>query len=304
MAIKLKTTSNNISLQTENDKLNFSAPTVGGSVFSVNGKVGDVVLNAADVGALPDTTVIPSVEGLATETYVDDKIAAIPKTDLTDYAKKSDLNGLATEQYVNEAIEGIDEVDLTPYAKKDDLKNYATKSYVTQQIAEIPEPDLSPYAKTADLNNYAKKTDIKGMATETYVDQKIEAIPEPDLTPYAKKTDLNSYAKKDDLNSYATQSYVNQQIAAIPEPDLTGYATEDYVDAAIGNIDLPGGGGFIAQPEAPEDKTLLWVDTDDESEDPSLAISSFTNDVGYQTEAQVIALINAKMPTSGDEVSY
>ena len=32
----------------------------GGGVDSVNGKTGDVVLNAADVGALPNTTVIPS----------------------------------------------------------------------------------------------------------------------------------------------------------------------------------------------------------------------------------------------------
>lgn len=32
----------------------------GGAVDSVNGKTGDVVLNAVDVGALPDTTVIPT----------------------------------------------------------------------------------------------------------------------------------------------------------------------------------------------------------------------------------------------------
>lgn len=32
----------------------------GGAVNSVNGKTGDVVLNAEDVGALPDTTVIPT----------------------------------------------------------------------------------------------------------------------------------------------------------------------------------------------------------------------------------------------------
>lgn len=43
-------------------------------VKSVNGKTGAVVLSASDVGALPSNTKIPSIAGLATETYVDDKI--------------------------------------------------------------------------------------------------------------------------------------------------------------------------------------------------------------------------------------
>ena len=34
------------------------------------------------------------------------------------------------------------------------------------------------------------------------------------------------------------QNYVGTQIDAIPDVDLDGYATEDYVDNAIGNIDL------------------------------------------------------------------
>ena len=37
-----------------------------GTVSSVNGKVGEVVLNAADVKALPDTTIIPTLPGNAT----------------------------------------------------------------------------------------------------------------------------------------------------------------------------------------------------------------------------------------------
>jgi len=34
------------------------------------------VLSAADVGALPASTVIPSTSGLATETYVNNAVAA------------------------------------------------------------------------------------------------------------------------------------------------------------------------------------------------------------------------------------
>lgn len=49
-------------------------PEVNYPVNSVNGKTGEVVLTAADVKALPDTTIIPSIEGLATKEYVDNTV--------------------------------------------------------------------------------------------------------------------------------------------------------------------------------------------------------------------------------------
>ena len=69
----------------------------GGAVKSVNGKTGEVVLSAEDVGALPNTTVIPSIEGLASEEYVDSAVnnLDIPEVDLTNYA---------TKDYVSDAI--------------------------------------------------------------------------------------------------------------------------------------------------------------------------------------------------------
>jgi len=47
-------------------------------VTSVNNKTGAIQLTASDVGALPDTTVIPSIEGLATTNYVDTKVSKKP----------------------------------------------------------------------------------------------------------------------------------------------------------------------------------------------------------------------------------
>ena len=46
---------------------------------TVNGKAlsSNITLSASDVGALPDTTTIPSIDGLATETYVDNKVASL-----------------------------------------------------------------------------------------------------------------------------------------------------------------------------------------------------------------------------------
>ena len=46
-------------------------------VQSVNGQTGEVNLTASDVGALPDTTVIPSIDGLASESYVNTKVAGL-----------------------------------------------------------------------------------------------------------------------------------------------------------------------------------------------------------------------------------
>jgi len=46
-------------------------------VDSVNGKTGDITLTAGDVGALPSDTIIPSIDGLATETYVNEAVAAM-----------------------------------------------------------------------------------------------------------------------------------------------------------------------------------------------------------------------------------
>lgn len=68
-------------------------------VTSVNGKTGTVQLCASDVGALPDTTPIPSIAGLATESYVDSAISSISTPDVsgqinahnTDAASHSDI---------------------------------------------------------------------------------------------------------------------------------------------------------------------------------------------------------------------
>ena len=49
-----------------------STRTVNGKALSAN-----ITLSASDVGALPNTTVIPSIDGLATETYVNNKVAGI-----------------------------------------------------------------------------------------------------------------------------------------------------------------------------------------------------------------------------------
>lgn len=63
-------------------------------VQSVNGKTGAVALTASDVGAMPANTQIPSIAGLATETYVNNAVSG--KVD------KVNGKGLSTNDYSTE----------------------------------------------------------------------------------------------------------------------------------------------------------------------------------------------------------
>lgn len=191
---------------------------ITGNVISVNGKQGVVELDAADVGALPADTIIPSTTGLATEKYVDDKVAAVPQPDLSGYATKNDISGLATTNYVDEKVSNV----------KVDLTGYATESFVSEEIAKA---QLA--GGDVDLSGYYTKSE-----TDTAISNAVAAVPQPDLTDYAKKSEIP------DVSGFATTGYVDEKVAAVPTVDLTGYATEDYVDEAIANI--PTSGGSVA----------------------------------------------------------
>lgn len=65
-----------------------------GNVKAVNGKVGYVVLTAEDVGALPVETEIPSIEGLASEAFVNE---AISKIDLSPYQTEEEVLAIVEE---------------------------------------------------------------------------------------------------------------------------------------------------------------------------------------------------------------
>jgi hypothetical protein len=95
-----------------------------------------------------------SLEGYATETYVQDEIAKVDVSDqLVDYALKSELpsiEGLATETYVQEAVAAVDVSEqLTEYAKAEDVY---TKSEVDEALSGVE----------VDLSDYYTKTEVDG----------------------------------------------------------------------------------------------------------------------------------------------
>lgn len=105
------------------------------------------------------------------------------------------------------------------------------------------------------------KTPVKGVDYFTsddkqeIIDEVIENIGEVnvDLTDYYTKqeTDAAIQAAKPDLTEYALKSDI---------PSLDGYATEEYVNEAIANIDIPeGGGGASAAVDVSFDDTTAGI---------------------------------------------
>lgn len=131
----------------------------GGAVNSVNGMDGDVVLTAEDVGALPDTTVIPTVNdatltikrnGTTVATFTanseDNKTADIlvPTTvaslsDASDYAKKSEVDTI--ESAINKSVMtdlAVDSTTSTTVVQLDATKTNIKTSATTTSNIPLP----------------------------------------------------------------------------------------------------------------------------------------------------------------------
>lgn len=117
-----------------------STRTVNGKALSAN-----ITLSASDVGALPNTTVIPSIDGLATETYVNNKVAGI----------------------VDSAPATLDTLNELAAALGDD-PNFAT-TVATQIGNKVDKVD----GKGLSTNDYttAEKNKLSGIATGAEVNQ-------------------------------------------------------------------------------------------------------------------------------------
>ena len=176
---------------------------------------------------------IPSVDGLASEAYVNEQVAAIeipsvptkvsdldndanyitlsdvPATDLTDYAKSADVSAtyVTKDEFETYVLSGgqADAVDLSVYAKSSDVN-----AALAELEGKIPAAqDLSGYATKEELNALNIPS-VEGLASETYVNEQVAAIQIP--TVPTKVSDFENDANYITLND-------------VPATDLTGYAT-------------------------------------------------------------------------------
>lgn len=207
---------------------------------------------------VPFLTEHQSLEGLATEEYVDGKIAEIDVTDqLKDYAKTAEveqkinevkqsipsLEGYATQEWVEEQEYIKEHQDISGLATKEEVES--AKSELEQKIEEIDVTDqLKDYAKTAEveskLNEKADKSEIADMATKTWVNGEGFLKEHQDLTEYAKTSEVESkiaQAKSDieeELEDYAKTSETTKVLdtdgSVITEIRISEDGTDDDVE--------------------------------------------------------------------------
>ena len=198
------------------------------------------VYTANEVGALPDTTKIPDITGLATKTELTEGLAT--KADL------SSLNGLATKKELESKANSTDVYTKTEIDNENYLTaipdTYASKDYVSGEIAKIPTVDLSAYSTT-------EQNDTKYQPKGDYLTEvPSEYITETELTAkdYATKIELSSKAEVSAIPSKVSQltndsGYVTDISGKVDKTELAKYAlkaelptvdvTKAYVDEAL-----------------------------------------------------------------------
>lgn len=142
---------------------------ISGIETTLNGKADKSELFSKDYNDLINTPVIPSIEGLATETWVQQQITAIPGVDLSGYALKTEIPDVSTF-VTKEEGKGLSTNDFTnsDKSKLDSLVNY-DDSQVNQRLQRI-EWDISAINCNIPLEMYQYET------PETYFDTFDEAV--------------------------------------------------------------------------------------------------------------------------------
>lgn len=305
----------------------------GGNVSSVNGKIGEVVLNAEDVGALPDNTVIPEIPqnvsafdndvGYLTEHQ---SLESYPtKTEVAaDLKKKQDVLEKYTESvngYSGNVILSAADVKALP----DDT-----------DIPEIPENisafrnDIGYLTKHQSLEDYAKKEDVnkaldgKQDVLEQFVESvngysgevtlsasDVKALPDSTVIPTVP-TKISAFTNDAD---YATRSYVSEILGGKCTAytfgtitDLDAFLEDAENVAKLNTGDLL----YIRDVGVPDywwdgetqNKQILEttkVDLTDyaKTADIPTKTSQLTNDSGFATEASV----DTKLGTKQDKLT-
>ena len=168
-------------------------------------------------------TNIPTLDGYATEEWVNSKGFLTTHQDLTDYAKKTDIpnmDGYATK---------------TELSTKQDKGDYALKSDIKPipSVLSAFQNDVGYLTTHQDLTSYAKKTDIpslEGDATEQWVTSKGYLTSHQDIS--GKQDVLVSGTNIKTVNGATLLGSGNIQIE-IGEQALASYAKTADVDAKL-----------------------------------------------------------------------
>lgn len=199
-----------------------------------------------------------------------------------------DLTGYAKEEYVDTAISNIKfpEPDLTNYATKDYVtdqidyytEDFATTGYVEDKIAEIGEPDLTGYATERWVSNQGY---LKTVPAQYVTEDELSA------KGYAKQNELSVYAKKTDIPTVPTKvsQLENDKGYLTQHQSLAGYATTKYVDNAIANIEVSGGGDVDLSNYYKKSQTYSRTEIDNKVNATNQQLAAFNQEMYIVTDA-------------------
>jgi hypothetical protein len=229
-------------------KANIGNTVYGTEVHSVNGKAGHVVLDAEDVGALPSDTVIPSLDGYATEEWVGEQgyttLADIP-TDVS--AFNNDVGYLTEHQDVSGKADKA--TTLAGYG----IENAYTKTEVDALVDGQTAPVSSVNGKTGavvitaqELGALTEHQDISGKADRSEIPTKTSELTN-DSGFLTQHQDLSSYALKSELPTVPTDvsAFTNDAGYLTQHQSLADYAlkseiptvTNDFTNAYKNKVD-------------------------------------------------------------------
>ena len=254
-----------------------------------NNKADRSELFSGSYNDLTNKPTIPSVEGLASETYVDEKVDNKSNYIITEmntrftnvhnyltnnFAAKSSLNGLASETYVNNAVSSL--VDSAPETLNTlnelskalgDNPNFAAT--VSEEIGKkANSSDLATVATSGSYNDLTNKPlipSIQGLASESYVNQQISKIQHPTYDDTAIKNQLANKADKSELFSGSYEDLTNKPTI----PSIDGLATENFVKNEIAKAQLETEGDILINLEGFATKDELNAKAD-KAEVPSI----------------------------------
>lgn len=184
---------------------------ISGLVSSVNGKTGAVVLDANDVGALPNDTLIP---------------AAVTEQTVSNWGFTKN-----TGTY-SKPMSGIPDSDIAS------AETWNAKGTYSKPTSGIPKSDLASAVQTslgkADTalqsvpNTYrtAAAQDLIDEAQDARINQKADASALAKVATTGSYNDLSNKPTIPSLNGYATETWVTEK----------GYQTATQVQTAISNV--------------------------------------------------------------------
>ena len=207
---------------------------------------------------------IPSLDGYATEQWVEDK-HYITGVDLSNYALKSEIPTVPTSNtaFTNDAGYLTEHQSLSGYATTAFVSAFTyDKATIDEKVAGGGSCDPSQYYnKTAtdalldekldvtaytptDLSNYYTKTEVDNeiISAITDVEAEIPVVPTSNTAftndaGYITGVDLSNYATKDNLTAatddMATKTWVNNQGYLTEHQSLTAYSTTQEVNTMI-----------------------------------------------------------------------